>query len=208
MATTRSEAPVRRGGRPSRRDEILRSAMDLFASGGSRGTCLADIAHQTGLAPSAILHHFGSKDALLMEVLAAIDERDAAIVPRAKGQSAWDRLSALRDWAIVLERDQGRAQLARLATVLAAEGLNPEHPAHGPIVARFRRLRASVAHTIRLAQKEGSVRGDADARRVAAEVVGAMLGVQFQWLLDSATVPLHDLYRAYFDRLLGDLATR
>jgi AcrR family transcriptional regulator len=202
----RNPVSVRRGGRPSRRDEILQSAMDLFASGGSRGTCLSDIAHRTGLAPSAVVHHFGSKDALLMEVVAAIDERDAALVPRAKGQSAWERLIALRDWARVLERDQGRAQLARLATVLGAEALNPGHPAHAPMVARFRRFRASVAQTIRLAQEEGSVRADADAKRVAAEIIGAMFGSQFQWLLDSGSVPLHEVFRAYFDRLLTNLA--
>jgi AcrR family transcriptional regulator len=204
VATAPAKRP-RTGGRPSRRDEILRTATTLFATGGSRGTCLADIARETGLSAAAILHHFGSKDALLMEVVAAIDVGDAAAVPPDEGRPALQRLAALRHWPAVLASDPGRAQLARLATVLAAEGLDPEHPLHGPMAERYRRLRASVRDAVAAAQREGSIRPDVQPALIATEVVGAMLGMQLQWLLDPGNVTLDAAFDEYFTHLLGEL---
>src|SRR5579883_3582480 len=71
----RRAPPARPGRQPSRRDAILQAAMDLFAKGGSRGTCIAAIAERIGVSPAAVIHHFKTKDALLAEVVAEIDNR-------------------------------------------------------------------------------------------------------------------------------------
>src|SRR3974390_3419466 len=55
-------APGRRGGRPSRRDELLTAALELFATGGTRGTSLEAIAKQIGVTRAAITHHFKTKE--------------------------------------------------------------------------------------------------------------------------------------------------
>ncbi|THV33676.1 TetR/AcrR family transcriptional regulator [Glycomyces buryatensis] len=54
---------------------IIDSATELFAGGGFTQTSLSDIAMQVGTSKSSLLHHFGSKDALLAAVLAKRDER-------------------------------------------------------------------------------------------------------------------------------------
>ncbi len=67
------------GARPEtlvRRNEILRAATDVFGSKGSVNGTLAEIADQVGMTHAGILHHFGSKTQLLLEVLTYRDKTD------------------------------------------------------------------------------------------------------------------------------------
>jgi AcrR family transcriptional regulator len=61
--------------RPSRRDEILRAAAQLFAERGSRAVGVDDVGAAVGVTGPAIYRHFASKDAMLAEMLVRISER-------------------------------------------------------------------------------------------------------------------------------------
>lgn len=67
--TAPSEKPA---GRVSRRDDIARIAMGLFAQNGFDGTSIRDIADAAGLTKPALYYHFQDKEALYEHVL---DER-------------------------------------------------------------------------------------------------------------------------------------
>src|SRR5438445_6310992 len=56
-----------------RREAILAAAIEVFAVRGARGGALAEIGERAGTTRAGVLHHFGSKEGLL---LAAIKERD------------------------------------------------------------------------------------------------------------------------------------
>ncbi len=60
--------------RPSRRDEILRAAAQLFAERGSRAVAVDDVGAAVGVTGPAIYRHFASKDAMLAEMLVRISE--------------------------------------------------------------------------------------------------------------------------------------
>jgi AcrR family transcriptional regulator len=51
-----------------RREEILQTAAQLFASSGFR-TSLADIAEACGILPGSLYHHFDSKEAIVVELI-------------------------------------------------------------------------------------------------------------------------------------------
>lgn len=53
----------------ARRDELLRTALRLFAERGFDGTTIADIATATGTAHGLVYHYFSSKNELLVAVL-------------------------------------------------------------------------------------------------------------------------------------------
>jgi AcrR family transcriptional regulator len=61
--------------RPSRREEILRAAAQLFAERGSRAVGVDDVGAAVGVSGPAIYRHFASKDAMLAEMLLRISER-------------------------------------------------------------------------------------------------------------------------------------
>jgi AcrR family transcriptional regulator len=78
MSSTRSERDAALhadAARPSRREQILRAAAQLFAERGSRAVGVDDIGAAVGVTGPAIYRHFASKDAILAEMLVRISER-------------------------------------------------------------------------------------------------------------------------------------
>src|SRR3954463_15278720 len=61
--------------RPSRREQILRAAAQLFAERGSRNVGGDDVGGAVGVTGPAIYRHFAGKDAMLAEMLLRISER-------------------------------------------------------------------------------------------------------------------------------------
>src|SRR3954453_7021487 len=59
---------------PSRREQILRAAAQLFAERGSRAVGVDDVGAAGGVTGPAIYRHFASKDAMLAEMLLRISE--------------------------------------------------------------------------------------------------------------------------------------
>src|SRR5437764_6905744 len=83
--------------RPSRREEILRAAAQLFAERGSRAVGVDDIGAAVGVSGPAIYRHFTSKDAMLAEMLLRISERllgDATARVAAAGADPREQLRA------------------------------------------------------------------------------------------------------------------
>ncbi len=207
MTRQQSSRPVNTsgGGRRSQRDDLLKSAMDLFAKEGSRGTPLSAIAERIGVTTPAITHHFGTKQALLMEVVQATDQVYGGLLDSA-ASSGIDRVSALRLWATLLATDSALAHLSRLRTVMVAEALDPDFSAHGHFVERHRRYRSNAAATVAEGQADGTIRPDVDPMVVATEIVAFMQGAQIQWFLDPDTIRLEEVFETYFNRLVCDLA--
>src|ERR1700712_5273274 len=65
-------------GRPSRREQILQAAAQLFAERGSRAVGVDDVGAAVGVTGPAIYRHFASKDAMLAEMLLRSSERRLA----------------------------------------------------------------------------------------------------------------------------------
>ncbi|MEX5597890.1 TetR/AcrR family transcriptional regulator [Pseudophaeobacter sp. C1-32P7] len=59
----------------NRPDEFVLAATQLFATRGYHGASIANIADELGLTKQALLHHFGSKDALYERVLGGVADR-------------------------------------------------------------------------------------------------------------------------------------
>ena len=88
---------------PSRREQILRAAAQLFAERGSRAVGVDDVGAAVGVTGPAIYRHFASKDAMLAEMLLRISERLLAGGTEritAAGDSPADQLHALVDFHV------------------------------------------------------------------------------------------------------------
>jgi AcrR family transcriptional regulator len=166
---------------PARREQILATALETFSMRGFRASSLREIAESIGLTHPTILHHFGSKELLLAEVL---KERDRASEKLFAGrEDGLEVLQALRD---VVEQNESQPGLVRLFTTLSAESTDPEHPAHGFFVDRYARVRAQLADALSQAQRRGQMRADANPQHEAAAMMALQDGLQVQWLLDDS----------------------
>ena len=146
-----------------RRAEIVRAALEVIAERGYRGASLAAVAERVGLTQQGLMHHFPTKDALLVAVLQERDQWDA--VPGSRWRT--DLLAAL------VEYNAMRPGIVQTFSALLAEygdrlpnGLTPE--------------------------------------RTAPLLVAVMDGLQYQWLLDPASVDMPGAFRDFL-LLLGEL---
>jgi AcrR family transcriptional regulator len=80
---------------PTRREQILATAADLFAARGFHGVSVVDIGAACGISGPALYKHFASKDAVLAEMLVSISER-LLEVGRERSQTASDPADAVR----------------------------------------------------------------------------------------------------------------
>jgi len=86
----------------SRRDQILATAADLFASRGYHGVSVADLGAACGISGPALYKHFPSKQAVLAEMLVSISE-ELLRVGRERVAAAGepdDAIAALVDWHV------------------------------------------------------------------------------------------------------------
>ena len=175
----------------ARRAQILRAAETTFAERGYRGTSLATIARAVGITEAGLLHHFPTKQDLLIGVLESRD--DAGIAEAREGPQ--DRPAGE---ALVAEftRSLAEPQLARLYLVLAAESIETAAPGHEHFVRRYRRVRSLVAASIDTHRTTGALPPGPDADTVATQVLALWDGLLLQRLLDPGSA---DVERAFAD---------
>ena len=181
----------------ARRQEILDSAIEVFAQRGADRTSLRAIAERVGVTHAALLHHFGSLERLLVEVYRESARRLEADDP------VPDEISPVELMRLSAQRNRAVPGMVQLYTTLVATALEEGHPAAtGFATERFAAVRASLAEQIRGRQADGRIRADVDADQVAALVIAASDGLQTQWLLDPEVDQVGAL--AMLDRLLGE----
>ena len=185
-----------------RRTAIVDAAIDVFAARGFRAGALAEVGERVGVSPAAILSHFGSKEALLLAVIA---ERDRRAGLELAGMPAREGLASLRAAVRFAEQSEREPGLTALHTVLQIESLDPASPAHAYFRERSRLLRAGAERTLRAAKRKGEVRADVDCAAAAARVVAFVEGAAVLWLVDRS-LSLADLYRGFFDDLTAALS--
>lgn len=88
--------------KPTRRDQILDAAAELFARFGFHGVGIDDIGGAVGISGPALYRHFRSKDAMLAEMLTGISDKllDGGRTRVAAAPSSPDALRALVRWQV------------------------------------------------------------------------------------------------------------
>lgn len=127
-----------------RRRAMVDAAITLFSQQGVRGTGVAAIAERAGVTPSALIHHFGSKDGLVRAVLEEADRR--ALARLSATPASEPTLDEAFDW-FVRDAEHTAAterELTALHTTLTAENLEPGSPLHTWFRDRGRALRAHL----------------------------------------------------------------
>ncbi len=181
-----SEKPVRRGPRgpysktPQRHEQILATALAVFAEQGYNGSSIREIAERTGLSQTGVLHHFGSKTALLQAVLAQRDIVDWA--PYRESVYGANYMTSMRQ---VMRHNAEVPELIQLYSTLAAEATKREHPAHGYFLERYEKTRIGATAQFERAIAAGDLPDDIDPHDAAVLFIAAMDGLQLQWLYDS-----------------------
>ena len=172
-----------------RRRTILATALEVFAESGFRGASIREIASRVGMTDTGVLHHFGGKGKLLLEVVKQKEDEDA----EALGDPY------LRD---LVAKNGTRSGTVRLFTTLSAESTDPEHPAHDHFVNRYESVRAHVTERLAQESAEGRISPMVDPSLAARIMLAVMDGLQIQWLLDPS-LEMDAAYNDFIDHYFG-----
>jgi TetR/AcrR family transcriptional regulator, transcriptional repressor of aconitase len=160
----------------ARRREILDRAIEVFADKGAEGTSLRAIAEKIGVSHAALLHYFGSREELLVEVLREGERRRSD--PR-------DRREVVGMMVRAAERNVTIPGFVALYTMLLAGSLEADKAYSREFFAtRFARIRTDLEVLIQVGQEQGEIRRGIEPSAMAALVIAASDGLQIQWLLE------------------------
>jgi AcrR family transcriptional regulator len=161
---------------------ILAAARELFAKRGYRGTSLAAIAEAAGLSQPGLLHHYRSKNAVLLAVLASRDVADSSMsAPQPEAG-----IGFIEGLAALVAHNESDRQIVALFSMLLGEAVAADHPAHEYFVRRYDEVRACFTQNLRDAQEKHALAPGIDPEALANVLIAALDGLQFQWLLDES----------------------
>lgn len=197
----KADARRRQSRGDARRQQILDVAVELFSANGYRGTGLSALADAVGMTHPGVLYYFGTKERLLLEVVAERERVEAEL--RQDLDPASVSLDALVD---IARQNVENAVLTRLYVVLAAESLDATDPLHDFFVQRYDGARRHVMLLLRHGMATGELRGHLDAEQLGQEILAMLMGLELQWLMDPDRVDLVAAVEAYVDDLRHRLA--
>lgn len=163
----------------ARRQLIIETATRLIARNGSRGTSLAQIAHESGVSQPGLIYYFPTKDDLLN---AALDERDA--VEEAALRPTGDELSLFDTIVASVDTWESSPDAVGMHTVLVAENVGQDGSLRPRLTERYRSTVDRFAALLRAAQESGAIRADVDPRQKAMEIIAFLNGLETAWLLN------------------------
>lgn len=160
----------------TRRTEILETAATLIATSGLR-TSLQEIADAAGILPGSLYHHFESKEAILVELLARYHEDLDRIAENAQNRLDGPDPASPFDRIAELGSDIARCAVAHRA---ALQMSFYESPSSNPdLVALAQRRPTStldaMQQTLRAARWAGYLRSDVDLAVLADRICQSML---------------------------------
>ncbi|WAP53307.1 TetR/AcrR family transcriptional regulator [Arthrobacter sp. ATA002] len=170
-----------------KRSEILEAAIDIFGNKGYANGTLADIAEQVDITHSGVLHHFGSKQNLLLEMLTYRDETDVADLDERHIPDGPELFLHLVRTALANSR---RAGVVQVYTVLSAEAVTDDHPARPFFDNRYATLRREVGDAFGVLCAQEGVTEPATVGAASASILAVMDGLQLQWLLHPEEIDL------------------
>jgi AcrR family transcriptional regulator len=176
MSTSKPRGQYAKGA--ERREQIVQTATDVFATEGFERTALKRVAELVGVKEATLFHYFSGKQELLTAVLA---ERDR----RGKELGGADEFG-LEAVVPVAERNRQEPGLTTLYAVASATANDPGHASHGYFQDRYANLVEEVAQDVGRRQEAGAIRADVGAESLARLIIAAFDGLQLQWLYDKS----------------------
>jgi len=136
-----------------------------------------------------------------MEVLKERDRIDSERMHAALQTTGSHYLEASME---LVEHNQSVPGLVQLFTLLVAEGISEDHPAHDFFIQRYQRERERMTRVVSGAQQAGEVRVDIPAETLVVMIFAMMDGLQVQWLLEPDRINMSEIFRVLLNMLKPD----
>jgi len=192
-------APARKATKGERtKERILRAALELFSEQGFASTSVRDIAARAEITHVGLMHHFPSKDDMLVRILEYREQQDEE---NAKSFSDFgiDKLFA---WVVdVVQTNVAHPDRVRLYVKLSAEATDDEHPARAYFTRRYTRVLDALERAFADHFEVTPPSVDVTPRAAAESIIALMDGLQIQWLLFDGAIDMPARVRGHLASL-------
>lgn len=178
------------------RQRIVDACLEVFTESGYRATTMKTVAERAGISQRGLVHHFKDKEELLAAALRYRDEIEEAETGTWLG-SPRALLTAVRSHLANIRRHS----LLELHTVLSAEAVFPDHPAHEFYADRYSGFRFYLASSFDALREEGRLTSAARSETLAAMVIALMDGLQVQLLYTPDAVDVEEAFALFFESI-------
>jgi len=168
----------------------------VFAARGYHASSLREVSTVAEMSLSNLMHHFPTKESLL---LALLEQRDADGVGLGSSDSGGGRDEFLGHVVAQARANENIPGLIALYSVLSAESTTTGHPGRDYFVDRFSMLRDEYTGEFERLRDAGRLREGVDPRLAAGTLVALWDGIQLQWLLQPDEVNVAEHLRAFLD---------
>ncbi len=160
--------------------EVLDTALRMVAESGFDTTTLQGVADGVGRSKAGVLHHFGSLDNLMLELVKHRDGVNRQTFPTREGAEFDALLELIAHNATV----PGLIGLFSVVSALAATDTTSTDRREY-FTQLYERNRAAWTQRIERGQQDGLMRTDLEPTVIATLIIATLDGLQTQWLLDS-----------------------
>ncbi|WP_078655445.1 TetR/AcrR family transcriptional regulator [Streptomyces fulvoviolaceus] len=158
----------------AKREEVLDAALELITQRGWDAVTIRELASIVGLSPTALVHHVGSKDELLLELLRRRDR------PGGRSYEELDADAGFRLMLSGLQENRRVSGLSELYIRLSAEATAPDHLAHEFFRDRYRNLGQTGVRAFTEVEDAGRLPDGIDPATAALMVIGMIDGLELQ----------------------------
>jgi AcrR family transcriptional regulator len=200
-ARRRRRAPAHQDGSPSRLDEILEVAAEIFHEQGYAGTTMRDIAERVGMLNGSLYYYIDSKEDLLFKVVHQAYEAFSVILGAVEGMEG-DTLEKL--YALVYAHVTGNAEHYRRSSVYFQDfHILPLERQRVIIEFRDRHDRL-MRSLLQQGQEEGLIPPDVDVR-LASIAILTMVSSVYRWYRPGGSWDPDYIARGYASLVLDGL---
>lgn len=168
----------------AKRAEVLDVAIAVVARDGYSSATVKNLADAVGLSQNGLLHYFGSKDALFVEILRHHDEVVAERIGHSAGLDYADSLVARLITAA--EEEAASPGMLQLSMRLTGEATETNHVAHEYFRAHYEAIRGVIHDAIDHLKADGRMAADTDAEATCHLILAAWDGLRIQWMFDDS----------------------
>lgn len=169
------------------KERVVRAAVKMIGEQGLSSTTIEQIAEAVGMTRPGLLHHFGSREELLLAVIARSDQDKEIDEP---GITAFEGLIRVDERNV---ESPGLVALY-LGLVGSAASERGDTLLRRTFGQRYDYVRNLLIEDVRSSQEQGVFRADLDPELIAALIVAASDGLQMQRLIDESVPAISALH--------------
>lgn len=166
------------------RQRVLEACVDAFGISGFYGATMKDVAARAGISYTGLLHHFPTKETLLLAVLEYRDSKGTQVYFEASSSIEDTPANAVRAMLEVAVQNETEPGLIALHSTLSSEATTPDHPAYEYFQSRYRALRQFYTDIFQVLASRGELHSTMSPEALAITFIALLDGLQVQWLYE------------------------